>query len=169
MKSLLSIPKGFLVCWQSITSITMENIVFYLNTLSFSKQVPNIFHIFLQIVYFILPSFKLFLWVMDRVSLTILSFFCLKPFRIFPLHLAQKPNFLLFVIASGTTLPLLTLSQHTHGLVVHRKFTDMAASGPLYMLFFCLEYCSPHFFVWPATSHLLRHNLHVISFKKPSL
>lgn len=47
--------------------------------------------------------------------------------------------------ASGATLPLLILSQYTGSLLVHRKFTCMSASGPLYMIFFCLEYCSPNF------------------------
>ena len=47
--------------------------------------------------------------------------------------------------APAATLALLVLPRHTGSLLVHRKFTCISASGPLYMTFFCLEYWSPHF------------------------
>lgn len=126
----------------------MGNILVYIYTLNFSKKTSS--KCFQKLLFF----FSLFLWVMDWVSLRIVSFPCLKTHSVSPLHLDQKPNsphwpfvfgLCYFLISCGATLPL------------------FCPSSPVVFQFFqvhvriCLwvsVYASPS--AWNAVLHTLR-------------
>lgn len=142
----------------------MKNILFYIYTLGFSKrQVPNIFR------NSYLPSNCVgesqvksedFVIVLLK-TLQCLPFALRPKAKLFTLSYREGPLCLAFATseASGGTLPLLILLQHTGGLSVLRRFTCICASGSLYMLFLCLECCSSHFlcgWLLQLPCHLLR-------------